>query len=182
MIQYCCPTIFWKFNVGYVDLKNVEEKCVYSEYTKDWNCLVKTSRGVEYNWSHFIQKIIPYFENLSYKQGVSLKSSGDPWMNVYEKGCYQEPHHHMGDVYQLSYCYFYKLPQNSGKFCFWNEQFRLYCSNRLLQLMNLEVDEWIYPDVSEGDLIIFPSFLTHQVTYHGITDERVTVSGNVEIL
>ena len=39
--------------------------------------------------------------------------------------------------------------------------------------------EWWYPDLNEGDLLIFPSSLTHHVTLHKIDDERITVSGNV---
>ena len=48
--------------------------------------------------------------------------------------------------------------------------------------MNLDVVEWGFPDVKEGDLLIFPSFLIHQVTYHGVDDLRVTVSGNVKMI
>ena len=45
--------------------------------------------------------------------------------------------------------------------------------------MNLDVVEWGFPEIKEGDLLIFPSFLIHQVTYHSIDELRVTVSGNV---
>jgi hypothetical protein len=38
------------------------------------------------------------------------------------------------------------------------------------------------PNNKEGDLLIFPSFLIHQVTYHSIDELRVTVSGNVRIV
>jgi len=42
--------------------------------------------------------------------------------------------------------------------------------------------EWGFPQVQQGDLLIFPSFLIHQVTYHGIDEPRVTVSGNVRMI
>ena len=48
--------------------------------------------------------------------------------------------------------------------------------------MNLDLVEWGFPEVKEGDLLIFPSFLIHQVTYHSIDELRVTVSGNVRLV
>lgn len=178
MIQFCFPTTYWHFSIGNIDFKTLESKCIINT---EWNCLVKTSRGVEYNWNEFLQTIQPYFLQLPFKKEGSLSFS-EPWMNVYESGCYQEPHQHISGGYQLSYCYFSKLPEGSGKFGFWNEQFRSYCSNELNEIMNLDVVEWGFPDVKEGDLLIFPSFLIHQVTYHGLDELRVTVSGNVKMI
>ena len=178
MIQYCFPTIYWHFHLGNIDFNNLEKSCVVN---KEWNCLVKTSRGINYDWNLFLKTIQPYFLQLPFKQKGSLNFS-EPWMNVYTKGCYQEPHHHISDGHQLSYCYFSKLPKDSGKFGFWNEQFRSYCSNGLQEILNTEVVEWGFPEVKEGDLLIFPSFLIHQVTYHGIDKSRVTVSGNVKMI
>lgn len=178
MMQFCFPTIYWHFSVGHIELEDLEEQCVPNT---EWNCNVRTSRGVEYDWNEFIQRVQPYFSSLSYKEEGALKFS-DPWMNVYSKGCYQEAHQHMSGHHQLDYCYFSKLPEGSGKFGFWNEQFRLYCSNQLQEVMNLDVVEWGFPEVKEGDLLIFPSFLTHQVTYHPIDDVRVTVSGNAKVI
>jgi hypothetical protein len=51
-----------------------------------------------------------------------------------------------------------------------------------LGVFNIYDVEWGFPDVKEGDLLIFPSFLIHQVTYHGVDDLRVTVSGNVKMI
>lgn len=178
MMQLCFPTIYWHFQIGDINLEELEDQCVINE---EWNCLVKTSRGVEYNWNKFLQKIQPYFNTLSYKKEGSLTFS-EPWMNVYEKGCYQEPHQHIAGGHQLSYCYFSKLPEGSGKFGFWNEQFRSYCYSGLNETMNLDLVEWGFPEVKEGDLLIFPSFFIHQVTYHGVDDIRVTVSGNVRMV
>ena len=178
MMQLCFPTVYWHFNVGQIDFGDLENKCVV---TKQWNCDVKTSRGVEYDWNEFLQTIQPYFTQLPYKKEASLNFS-DPWMNVYNKGSYQEAHQHVSGGEQLSYCYFSKLPENSGKFGFWNEQFRMYATSNLYQTLELGIVEWGFPEVKEGDLLIFPSFLIHQVTYHSLDDVRVTVSGNVRMV
>jgi uncharacterized protein (TIGR02466 family) len=178
MMQLCFPTIYWHFSVGHIDLEDLEDQCVLN---KEWNCNVRTSRGVEYDWNEFLKTIQPYFTQLPYKKESTIDFA-EPWMNVYSKGCYQESHQHMSGGHQLSYCYFSKLPKGSGKFGFWNEQFRMYCSNQLQEVMNLDIVEWGFPEVKEGDLLIFPSFLTHQVTYHPIDELRVTVSGNVSLI
>lgn len=178
MMQLCFPTVYWHYHVGHIDVNDLVNQCVVNT---EWNCLVKTSRGVKYNWSTFIETIQPYFLQLPYKKQGSLKFS-DPWMNVYEKGCYQEAHQHLAGGHQLSYCYIAELPDGSGKFGFWNEQFRNYCSNSLNEIVSFDVVEWGFPQVQQGDLLIFPSFLIHQVTYHGVDEPRVTVSGNVRML
>lgn len=178
MMQYCFPAIYWHFHVGQIDFGDLESKCVVND---EWNCKVKTSRGVEYDWNKFVQTIQPFFNQLPYKE-ENLLNFTIPWMNVYTNGCYQEAHQHVSHGNQLSYCYFSKLPENSGKFGFWNELFRSYSYSGLYETMNLDLVEWGFPEVKEGDLLIFPSFLIHQVTYHGIDDVRVTVSGNVKII
>ena len=180
MMQYCFPTIYWHFHAGQFDFGDLENKCVSIRQTDEWNCEVKTSRIIEYNWNKFLDLIRPYFLELPYKT-TGLLDFSKPWMNVYTKGCYQEPHQHMATGPQLSFCYFHKLPEDSGRFGFWNEQFRMYCSNGFIDMVDIDVVEWGYPEVKEGDLLIFPSFLIHQVTYHGIDEPRITVSGNVTI-
>lgn len=178
MMQFCSPTVYWHFNVGKIDLGQLEEKCLESN---EWNCLIKTSRGINYNWKNFLNFVKPYFLQLPFREDGYLKFD-EPWMNVYNYGDFQESHHHISNGNQLSYCYFYKLPENSGKFSFWNEQFRHYCSNSLNEILQFDnVFEWIIPNVKEGDLLIFPSFLIHQVTTHKNKNIRVTVSGNLKI-
>lgn len=85
MMQFCFPTIYWHFSVGHIELEDLEEQCVPNT---EWNCNVRTSRGVEYDWNTFLQTIQPYFKELPYKKPTSLDFR-DPWMNVYGKGSYQ---------------------------------------------------------------------------------------------
>ena len=178
MMQLCFPTVYWHFSVGSFDFGGLENQC---EINTEWNCLLKTSRGVKYDWNPFLKKIQPYFLQLPFKKQGSLKFD-DPWMNLYTKGCYQEAHQHVRGGNQLSYCYFSKLPEGSGKFGFWNDQFRNYCGNGLEEIVDMNLVEWGFPEIQEGDLIIFPSFLIHQVTYHSIDESRVTVAGNVRMI
>lgn len=175
MMQFCFPTIYWKFTIGKIDFGNLETKCIADKY---FYCNVKNSRSLQYDWNNFLEKIKPCFLELPYLNHP-LPIFSDPWMNVYNKGSYQEAHQHVSQGHHLSYCYFSKLPKGGGEFCFMNEQFRNYSANQLTSVLNLNIVDWAFPDVKEGDLLIFPSFLIHQVTYHSIEESRITVSGNV---
>jgi hypothetical protein len=176
MMQRCFSSFYWHFSIGTIDMKDLVDQCVVN---REWNCLVKTSRGIKYDWTPFINFIHPYFLKLPIKGEGTLRF-GPPWMNVYEKGGYQEAHHHVANGNQLSYCYFYRLPEKSGQFGFFNENYRTQCANQFNEVLAVdEIVEWSFPKVSEGDLLIFPSFLIHQVTYQPTEEKRVTIAGNV---
>ena len=59
--------------------------------------------------------------------------------------------------------------------------YRSYASTTPMLTIGSEIAEWGYPDVEEGDLLVFPSFLTHQATYNSSDERRVTVSGNIRL-
>lgn len=169
---------FWKTRIGHIDLDSIVEKC---EPASDWRCSVRTSRKIPVDWSGFLLRIESFIKELPINRGLSFE---DPWMNVYLKNDYQEIHHHASDGSVLSYCYFYKLPQKSGEFLFFNEQFKNYSLSQLdylIDLRSLGIYEWNKPKIEEGDLIVFPSFALHSVSPNKADTPRVTVSGNLRI-
>ena len=178
-INYAFPSVFWKFKIGKFDFGGLEDRCTVYDEGK-WTCIVKTSRGIQYDWTEFLKLLKPITKEIPVKVGCKFGVE-EPWMNVYEKGHYQEPHHHVNGETNLSWCYFHKLPLNGGKFGFWNEMYRSYASTTPMLTIGSEIAEWGYPDVEEGDLLVFPSFLTHQSTYNNSDERRVTVSGNIRL-
>jgi len=178
-VNYSFPTVFWKFKIGPFDFGNLEDRCTVYDEGK-WSCVVKTSRGIQYDWTEFGKLLQPITKELPIQLGYKFGMQ-EPWMNVYEKGHYQEPHHHIDGQSNLSWCYFHKLPENSGEFGFWNEMYRSYAATTPMITIGSDIAEWQYPEVEEGDLLVFPSFLTHQVTYHKSDERRVTVSGNITV-
>jgi hypothetical protein len=156
MMQRCFSSFYWHFSIGTIDMKDLVDQCVVN---REWNCLVKTSRGIKYDWTPFINFIHPYFLKLPIKGEGTLRF-GPPWMNVYEKGGYQEAHHHVANGNQLSYCYFYRLPEKSGQFGFFNENYRTQCANQFNEVLAVdEIVEWSFPKVSRrrlADLSLLP--------------------------
>lgn len=81
------------------------------------------------------------------------------WGNVYNRGDYTIKHNH--DPFYISFVYFVKTPKGSSPFIFSNSRKKINGEN--------------------GKLIIFPSYLDHEVPPNKC-ENRVTVSGNYKIV
>ena len=182
MIYSFSPSFFYKENIGErLDYDYLIDKCTIND---EWQCSVKTSRGIKNDWSKLEKIVSEKLKNFPLRKNNFKLSIETPWMNVYENGDYQEPHHHVSNGFQFSFCYFYRLPKNCGKFSFYNESYRNYCADNMNQVLDLEsisFFEWIIPDVVEKDLIIFPSHYIHQVSQNKTEEKRITISGNIKL-
>jgi uncharacterized protein (TIGR02466 family) len=109
------------------------------------------------------------------------------WMNLYNKGSWQELHHHSTPFNNLSFVYFLNYnPQTDGHFFFLNERSSHYSAAGLHNVFKLSetlnIGELNPFPVQEGDVIIFPSHLRHGVTMQRANTNRCTLSGNLFIL
>jgi len=104
------------------------------------------------------------------------------WYNVYTDGEYQEEHDHLTGPFTITHfscIHFLSFDPNKHK----PPEFR----DPLSQLRNLSVElecgEVYVPQIEEGDLLIFPSYLKHWVPPSQKTDyPRVTLSFNLKVL
>lgn len=99
------------------------------------------------------------------------------WMNSYKIGYHQEVHDHI--LSDFSGVFFLNSGHDFAKFYFYD---RNYCNasanvNRLLGMSSK-----FHVDVSEGDLIIFPSHILHGVTPHNSDVVRKTMSFNLRVV
>lgn len=175
------PLIYWKFSPGLIPLDDIVKHCKPFD---GWLCSVDTTMNsnLQKEWEPFVAHISPCLAELPLS---NVQMEFMPlWMNVYKKGDYQEIHNHMKHGASLSYCYFYKVPPDSGKLAFYNEHYRNFAATPLREALNLEsfnISEWLFIEAKEGDLVVFPSFMQHMVTQN-LTDElRITVSGNLKL-
>ena len=106
------------------------------------------------------------------------------WYNVYTDGEYQEVHDHLGSLFEPSHFSFIHF------LCFDKEnhkppEFRDPLSQLRTTSLELERNncgEVYVPDVTEGDLIMFPSYLQHCVPPGKKTEyPRITISFNVKV-
>lgn len=116
----------------------------------------------------------------------------DMWYNTYTKNQYQEWHTHSGGSSDFSAIHFLKYDENvhlptvfrnptskSQIFSSVKNKQRLTSINNIKNTVYSEV---FYPNIREGDLIIFPSWLEHTVPPNKSKELRVTVAFNIELL
>lgn len=108
-------------------------------------------------------------------------SLGELWYNYYSDGEYQEQHDHLGTPlrpFHFSCIHFLSFKRG--------EHFPPQFVDPLAQLRNLSLEldrngygDLYVPDVDEGDLLVFPSYLQHSVLPCNKTDyPRITISFN----
>jgi hypothetical protein len=82
------------------------------------------------------------------------------WGNIYRKGDYAIKHDHLFSCFSI--VYFLKSKPNDSPLIFSQSQTKI--------------------ESMEGRLIIFPSYVQHEVPVHTSNDTRITLSGNIEII
>lgn len=169
-------------------LKNSE----HLKIPKDWiTNKVKTSFECEPNGLEILGPNSTYFNLLIQKYIECMGEIFDKdfkvsipriWYNVYTDGEYQEEHDHLTGPFTVTHfscIHFLSFDPDKHK----SPEFR----DPLSQLRNLSVElecgEVYIPQIEEGDLIIFPSYLKHWVPPSQKTDyPRITLSFNLKVL
>lgn len=125
-----------------------------------------------------------FFDNIPYQIAID-----EIWYNCYVDGEFQESHDHLSPqignnltahfscVHFLS---FDKTRHRPVRFHDPIEQIRCFSWN----LNNIEYEQIHYPDIQEGDFIMFPSYLTHSVEPSPPTPDypRITIAMNVRVM
>lgn len=105
------------------------------------------------------------------------KCSPDCWINVYREGHFQETHWHHGEDVRCVFGFVYFVQydkERDGKFTFVNPAPDLKVPG--LDACEAFRREFV-PDVNEGTILIFPSFMLHNVSVQ-TSGERITIAGN----
>ena len=125
-------------------------------------------------WSESMQLLTPSIEQFkeALKKDFHYKPF-NPWINTYQKGCFQEIHDHGG--HDFSCVFFANQKSDFGSFYFFDRD-----SNALPSGWNkiLETPTRWHPNVTAGDIIFFPSDMLHGVTPHKSDEIRKTLACN----
>ena len=152
---------------------------------KEWNCSVQSSFETENNfsWDYFYECIKPNLLDMHQQlKGNPLHQfkMTEAWLNKYERGDSQEVHTHIGaDNCTFSCSYFAQYALNDARFLFYDPDQTKHLGEFTKHYSGV-VNTW-FPDVQEGDIIIFPSWLHHQVEPHRSDTTRITVSANFKV-
>lgn len=147
-----------------------------------WNCSVETTFFEEkdviepqelgtflapYLWQYFPDNV-----------DIQVVNS---WLNLYNEGHAQEAHNHVNfpDFINFSGVIFLQYEKDKdAKFYFENMD----DIHTVLGYTHIfEQDHIHFPDVKEGDMIIFPSFVRHGVMRQKINSNRLTLSFNLSV-
>jgi len=157
----------------------------------DWNCDVLTNREAQdVDYGPFLSAFKPIVSSFCDAMGtrgpLELRLE-TLWMNLYNKGSWQEIHHHSTPFNNISFVYFVNYdPTKDGQFFFMNERSNHYSASGLHNVFKLAENHQIAElpplPVQDGDVILFPSQLRHGVTMQRHDTNRCTLAGNLLIL
>ena len=151
-----------------------------SDIDTTWNCNSTCINMLPRDILPFVTGALKEFGD---ELGKSAKVFIDAaWINFYREGAFQELHNHVGHGCQLALVYFLNYnQQEDGRFYFYDTNTEIVSSD-LATLFNGPVGSFgsiVYPNVAEGDILIFPSYLHHGVSPHNAAQVRATVSCNL---
>ena len=183
--RYFLPDFFYRVHLeNHVEVKE-ELMTIQLDMGKPWSlCSTSTSHCEnndaliessfpKYLWEAYDEMLESSFVGDSHSVIVPTSSSVKMWMNVYEKGDFQEVHNHIGrDEPRHTFSFVYLLHDESETgLCFRSSN-----SNQLLYSMS-DTMHTRGLGIGEGNLMIFPSYFDHYVL--PATGKRITVSGNI---
>ena len=153
---------------------------------KEWNCSVQSSFETDNNfsWDYFYECIQPNLLDMHQQLNGNPHTNSivmtEAWLNKYGRGDSQEVHTHIGaDNCTFSCSYFAQYALNDARFLFYDPDQTKHLGEFSKHYSGV-VNTW-FPDVQEGDIIIFPSWLHHQVEPHRSDTTRITVSANFKV-
>lgn len=163
-------------------------------FSKSWalshNCIstLNSDKNEELPWQVWFDAISPnlheMIEQYAPRHPIMLDVM-EQWANIYYKNGFQEIHEHIAEGRSFSCSYFIEKPQGEdvgGELIFDNAAMSLQRACDLPQTFHTMEDNLFIPSVSEGTLVVFPSWVKH-FTNPNLSDERrSTISANFRIM
>lgn len=193
MIQYFSPKWYFSRHIG-LNLQH-QTNMMFDEFIQNdsnfhtpqnWSCNIKSSLDVKTDlWKNWFSLLTPVWSDFISSTGTSNELSlllKGAWINKYSPGSFQEAHDHTIDNINLVAVYFHTLnPDDGSEFRFYNPETHPERISGTAQLLGVNNDTIVCPNVVSGDIIIFPSHYIHMVSQHTGTQERITFSINMQV-
>lgn len=182
----------FRYHLDPTELRKIAEqkfkewnKVPINEAPPGWDCSLRTEfHNCEKNeYKHYYDDIMVQFaRDIELEEGRC--NIYESWLNFYTAGQNQEEHDHLPGFYAA--CHFIKFdPEIHSSTRFVNPLYSLY-SYQHKDMDRLNTPEYRshhwFPDVVEGDIIIFPSWLRHMVTAQDSKEYRITLAFNINTI
>ena len=133
---------------------------------------------IQLKWQNWIQLFNPTLELLANELKANFKyTMYDPWLNLYKRGATQEVHDHFPCDFSLIFIV------NDGpgfaKF-FFLDRHSIDLSTKIAKLTGYH--NRFEPELTTGDVLIFPSHQFHGVFPHRSDEIRKTIAVNFDII
>jgi len=206
--NYIFSPFFWKTHV--VENQEILDRCLYKidNYSdqnpvitpKDWECSIHSSfqtndpnMKLDTPWLNAIySKYVSIFLDEFFDRQVTAKIF-DPWYNVFSQYQFQEPHAHFPNDFSLVHYVLFDEKEHIPT-TFMNPNpiaaeaqasFRKPLFDKINKkdpAKSFYMTHYTPIEIFQGDLIIFPSSLSHFVKYNQSSKKRITFTLNIEII
>lgn len=187
------PVFKYKFD-DFKELNNELANYIYELQKKDEEGLRRSNKGgwhsknfqltdtnsIQYKFALKLQKYIAdAFQKFGWKiENKNIRIS-EMWAIINKENDFNVLHIHPNCY--LSSAYYVKAKKNCGKFEIENPNLAKRHSFPEIAVINELNIEVASIDVSEGDLLLFPSYLPHKVGKNESGEDRIVISFNVDI-
>ena len=169
-----------KIVLEYVDSIMEDERCylesagerVFSDYR-----LGNDPAGKRYK-DAVIAAVTPNIREFADRVGGKQFQMGQIWLQNYENHCFHNTHHHWPALY--SFVYYVRFDPKKHTGTTFHHPCRL--QTQIYQMRNLQAETLFQPKVKEGDMVIFPSFLDHNVPMNESDSPRTIVAFNFDMV
>ena len=125
-----------------------------------------------------IAAVTPNIREFAEMVGGKQFQMGQIWMQNYERHCFHNSHHHWPALYSLVYYVRFDPKKHLGTT--FHHPSRL--QTVVYQIRNLKSETIFQPKVKEGDMVIFPSFIDHNVPMNESDSPRTIVAFNFDMV
>jgi len=102
------------------------------------------------------------------------------WVNINQPGSWNERHNHNPHAQTfLSGVFYVKVPKNSGRIRLFDPRSHINTAPDMVYYNDGNTYHWYEPE--ENMLLIFPSWLEHDVEVNNSREERISIAFNVKI-
>lgn len=172
-----------------LDNKSIEEFC-HRKRDEDPEGRIKSNKGgwqsddlhikngeLEELKDIVIDKIRKIAENFEYSNTHILKLY-NYWININKKNNKNAKHIHPGSI--ISAVYYIKVPDNSGEIIFYTplQNYDKFIFGNMIEKYNSYNSSTYTYIPKSGDLIMFPSWLYHNVSDNKSEEERISIAFN----
>jgi len=175
------PTeIFYEF--CNLDLKKIEKECL--EFRENNPTELKSGvdsyQGRPYKNEEIDQELIKCLLQTQRDDKPFKSISTYSWININPRGSYNRMHQHSPyDGVFFSSVFYVKTPKNSGRIRFYDPRSFICSSLDMNYYHNRNTMHWVDP--KENTLIMFPSWLFHDVEPNNSDEERISISTNIHV-